>query len=588
MPQEEIKFERYNESSSLMEKEREKYERIGAQAKPHFILGDVEGFKGSSDKMCIEKNMWLVWDSQTQSCRCGSETYGKVLCNSYTNDLFVLDCNCLTLEQNTKTPVVGHCIFNCVNHTRYQVYNRAPSNCASLNRQGTLCGQCLDGYTVPAYSYTLKCIRCDRESENWGLYIVFAFLPLTVFIITTLVFRINVLSPHLNMFVLSAQLVSTPALVKIIFYYKKSYGIEILKKIVLTLYGIWNLDLFRIILPDVCIHAIPLHILVLDYLIAIYPMLLIALVYIFVQLHDCGFRLILFAWKPFHRFFVRFRRQWGIQTTIMDAFVTFFFLSSTKLLNVSFSLLVPTSLYTSEGKIHSVNLYYDPSIKYFIKEHLPCAIMAIIIFIFFIASPLSLLFFYQCKAYRKCLTKCQIRGSTLDEFVDTFQMYYKDGSNGTWDCRWFSGFYIFVKILSYFIYAIEPTGIFYILVGILFVIAASVVVIMEPYKEDYSVFNIIGSVLYLWQALFAASLVIVNHNIEVELSNSYIYASFVGLIPLVYLIGLVVNHLIKRRKKADGLVTSLPDRLLHPNMYRDSFGYVAIRQKELQDSQTSQ
>ena len=55
VPQEEIKFERYNESSSLMKKEREKYERIGAQAKPHFILGDVEGFKGSSDKMVLKK-----------------------------------------------------------------------------------------------------------------------------------------------------------------------------------------------------------------------------------------------------------------------------------------------------------------------------------------------------------------------------------------------------------------------------------------------------------------------------------------------------------------------------------------------------
>ena len=32
-------------------------------------------------------------------------------------------------------------------------------------------------------------------------------------------------------------------------------------------------------LPDVCINDIPLHILVLDYLIAIYPMLLIAVAY---------------------------------------------------------------------------------------------------------------------------------------------------------------------------------------------------------------------------------------------------------------------------------------------------------------------
>ena len=90
------------------------------------------------------------------------------------------------------------------------MYHNAPTDCASLNRQGTLCGQCLDGYTVPAYSYDLKCIRCDSQLENWGLYIVFAFLPLTVFIVITLVFRINVLSPDLNMFVLAAQYRNLP------------------------------------------------------------------------------------------------------------------------------------------------------------------------------------------------------------------------------------------------------------------------------------------------------------------------------------------------------------------------------------------
>ena len=37
-----------------------------------------------------------------------------------------------------------------------------------------------------------------------------------------------------------------------------------------------------------------------------------------------------------------FRRFWGIQTTIMDAFVIFFLLSTTKLLSVSFALLMGT------------------------------------------------------------------------------------------------------------------------------------------------------------------------------------------------------------------------------------------------------
>ena len=451
---------------------------------------------GSSDDHITCPHLWFLWDNG--SCHCGSDVHGVVKCDPDTKEVAVFDCNCLTIEYTSngaQIPVAGSCIFNCVNSTYVKdsdtFYHSAPSDCASLNRQGTLCGQCLDGYTVPAYSYEFKCIRCDSELENWGLYIVFAFLPLTVFIVIILVFRINVLSPKLYMYVYAAQTISTPALMKVVLYYlsqKKSPALHTVPvAMVLSNYGIWNLDFVRVnVLPDVCINVIPLHILVLDYLIAIYPMLLMAVTYTMVELYGFEFRPLRCMWKPFHYFFARFRRHWGIQTTIMDAFVTFFFLSTTKLLSVSFALLMGTKIYTSEGKLHSYGLYYDPSIKYFGKEHLPYALMAIAILVFFIAFPTSLLLFYQLKKYRTCLAGCQIRGTTLDRFVDTFQKYYKDGSNGTWDCRWFAGFFILMNSTGYIIYSLAPTSMFFLFATILFTIGAAVVVIVEPHKKEYS------------------------------------------------------------------------------------------------------
>ena len=166
--------------------------------------------KDVNSHTCKDINLWFVWDNETKSCHCGDDLNGIVQCDTPTKELSVIDCHCLTVhstKDEQKLPVVGKCIFNCANHTlkKYTLYKSAPSDCASLNRQGTLCGQCLDGYTVPAYSYEVKYIRCDSQLENWGLYIVFAFLPLTVFIVIILVFRINVLSPKLNMFVFAAQ-----------------------------------------------------------------------------------------------------------------------------------------------------------------------------------------------------------------------------------------------------------------------------------------------------------------------------------------------------------------------------------------------
>ena len=542
-----------------------------------------------SDKVCLERNIWFVWDSKNRSCECGDDVSGVVHCETATEELSVLDCHCLTLDytaQGQPLPVAGSCIFNCVNDTHSSImYHNAPTDCASLNRQGTLCGQCMDGYAVPAYSYDLKCIKCNRELQNWGHYILFAFVPLTIFIVIILLCRINVLSPKLNMFVLAAQFISTPIYLRLILYSlfetKKKKSVSILVKTIATLYGFWNLDFFRSdVLPEVCIDVSPLHILVLDYLVAVYPMLLMAVAYTVVQLHDSGFRPLLYMWKPFHRYLVRFRRQWGIQTTIMDAFVTFFFLSTTKLFSVSFDLLMGTSLYTRDGKMHSLQLYYDPNIKYFGTQHLPYALLAIGILTVFIIFPTSLLICYQCKPYQKCLKKCLIEGTILDEFINAFQKYYKDGSKGTWDCRWFAGFFILIKFFAYVLYALSIGLLSYVFVLVLCTIGAIVIVIVEPYKEEYRVFNIISANLLLWVTLLYAAITSssASYIFQNGYNDHYMAAAVLSLFPLGYITGITLHHLIRRFRRGKVVETlsgSLPDRLLHSDQYRDSFGFIA-------------
>ena len=539
-------------------------------------------------KVCLQRNIWFVWDSKTTSCECGDDVSGVVHCETATEELSVLDCHCLTLDytaQGQPLPVAGSCIFNCDNDTHVDLmYHNAPTDCASLNRQGTLCGQCMDGYSVPAYSYDLKCIKCNRELQNWGHYILFAFVPLTIFIVIILVCRINVLSPKLNMFVVFAQVISTPICLRIILYIlsqTKSKSVSISIKTIVTLYGIWNLDFFRgDILPEVCINVIPLHILVLDYLVAVYPMLLMAVAYTVVQLHDSGFRPLLHIWKPFHRYFVRFRRQWGIQTTIMDAFVTFFFLSTTKLFSVSFDLLIGTRLYTRDGKVYSWQLYYDPNIKYFGTQHLPYALLAIGILTVFIIFPTSLLIFYQCKPYQKFLKKCVIEGTILQEFINAFHKYYKDGSKGTWDCRWFAGFFILLKCFAYVLYALSISLISYIFVVLLCLLGVIVIVIVEPYKEEYREFNVISANFTLWLTLIYAA--ITNSSASYFFQNGYndhyMAAAVFSLFPLGYITGITLHHLMRRFRRdkvVETLSGSLPDRLLHSDQYRDSFGFIA-------------
>ena len=540
------------------------------------------------NEMCPNTNMWFV-PGDNGRCHCGSELDGLVHCDPWTKELLVLNCHCITnhrTPEHTVVPVVGSCIFNCVNtflSSQDRLYQRAPSNCHDMNRRGTLCGQCFEGYVLPPYTYNFKCMKCDNESQNWWLYITYAFVPLTVFIVIVLVFRVNVVAPKLYIFVLAAQNIASPFLLRLFLSYiyisphKTPLTTRISMYFIASVYGVWNLDFFRVsVLPEACINVIPLHTLALDYLVALYPMLLIGVGYIIVKLHGYGFRPFLYIWWPFHRFFARFRRHWGIQTSIMDAFVTFFILSTTKLFSVSFDMLVGTQIFTPDGN-YSWYLYYDPSIKYFGSKHLPWVITAIVVLIVFITFPVSLLLCYQVKAFHKCLTVCRIRGSTMDQYVNSFQQYYKDGSNGTWDCRWFAGFYIIVRAAAFATYAVSLGEICNILLTGMFTLGAVVVLIVQPYKEECNVFNIVDVNFLLWQALFFASMAreYTSTILAVYYSDHFLSTFVLSLAPLVYIIGVVVHHLYKsfcslRVKKSFGNValTSLPHRLLHSDQYR--------------------
>ena len=90
-----------------------------------------------------------------------------------------------------------------------------------------------------------------------------------------------------------------------------------------------------------------------DYIIAVYPLALIVIMYLFIKLHDHNFRPVVWLWKPFHFCTARFRRQLDISRSLVDAYATFFLLSYVKILSVSFDILLYAKLIDIHG--HTVN-----------------------------------------------------------------------------------------------------------------------------------------------------------------------------------------------------------------------------------------
>ena len=552
---------------------------------------------------------WFFPDpSLNNTCTCGNDIGGAVKCDSSTKEVFILSCYCMTYSESTG-PVVGTCFYNSVRREKIEaaLYHPLPSNiteldmCEYFNRAGQLCGKCKENYSIPVYSYDLKCVQCSTSPFGWVKYILAAFLPLTVFFILVLSCRLSATSPKLSAFVFVSQSITLGANVRILLGQLDPYPTaQTLARVILSLYGIWNLDFFRTLIPHICVNIDTLEALALDYAIAFYPLILLVITYVFIEVHACNFKVVRFMSIPFHWCAKRFRNQLDVRASIVEAFATFLLLSYVKLLSVSFDLLTPTHVYHVNSSL-GVYLYYDATIEYFGDKHLPFAVLALFVMLVFILFPLLLLLLYPMRCFQRCLGSCGVRRHALHIFIDAFQGYYKDGTNGTRDCRYFATALLISRVVLFLIFAFSPTALFYGAALLVLMALVMLIVIMQPYKAQFSMYNAVDSILVLVLALQCVTAVCVSlTSLKAHkwLMFSIILVFLVGLVPLFY-ITFVTLHWVctqrgfgrrvimkvrgcirkdPRRMVAAGLEESLPDRLINPAEYEeDMTSPVAVR-----------
>ena len=580
-----------------------------------FVVGGAEvgqclteskkhSFKNVSAQECqnptnLTCHTWFF--SNGTGCECGNDPLGAVRCDPASNTTSLLTCYCITHDTSTRNTVVGRCVYGCFSNTSYKkedpLFRMLPTNVFDLtdtvcgqpfNRRGQLCGQCKKGYFQPVYSYNLHCVKCTIDTYNWALYILVAFGPLTVFFIIIISCRVSVTSAPMNAFIQVSQAISQPSLLRVIFAIILA-GSKPLSPplnavhVLATIYGIWNLDFFRTLLPNICLHVTTLQALALDLVIGVYPLALIVSTYILIELHARNFRLIVWAWKPFHGCFARFRRHWDVKTSIIDAFASFLLLSYLRLLNVSFDMLFPVYLHTrtvNGSIVNTWHLFYDASIVYFGEEHLPYAIIAIIILLFTIL-PMILLLLYPCRCFQRCLTRYGLRSHALNTFMDAFQGCYKDGTNGTYDCRYFAAGYLLLRISGFEVYAIAQSAFFWPLAIAILVITVVLIATIQPYKSQaYNIMLLLTLALFY---CFAWSNSTADYQAHELLKLSFVLTLVFAAIPFLYIAGFSLYWLSARKqlpqrilqklytwlhvKRCTDLDGSLPDKLVHPQEY---------------------
>ena len=501
---------------------------------------------------CAERNCstWLHPSGDGQ-CSCGPSLGTVVVCNNETQEVGVLSSFCLTSSgDGSNTSVVGRCLV-VLHHgemllSPVGIYDKVLPNitdqdqqtCGYLNRQGQLCGKCKHNHFVSAYSYDIKCHNCT--SSLWSgvvKYLCIAYLPLTVFLCVVIVFRISVTSPAMNAPVLLCQFFSIPFFLQFLLQYIHDAKTLYYIKFLATVYGIWSLDFFRVVIPPICLPLNTMHIIALDYLVAVYPLFLLVCVYILLTAHGRGCRLVVRLWRPFLWCTTRLRQPWNIRHSIIDAFATFLLLSYIKLLNTSLSLLTYTGIYNDRGSLVGYFLFYDETIEFMGSQHIPFAILAILVLLVGILFPLLLLLLYPMQWFQKCLNKCHLNSPGLQIFMECFQGYYRDRTDGGWECRYFAAVYPAFRIVIYVVYSVTLSDINYVALILLCLSVVATVLLVWPYKKRYASYNKFDAVMFILVTVFITcnlETALVTDTRQITGSVGIIAAGVVAITPFVY------------------------------------------------------
>ncbi len=494
---------------------------------------------------------WLIGSD----CHCADSLDGVIYCDSL-GEVFVKSQFCISLYGEEE--VIGRCpytylTFNDPTIDNIGLYYKVPNEthelenalCGGLNRRGLLCGRCKEGYGYPMYPNFIQCVKCppNVHARNWALYILISFGPLTVFLMLVVCLRINAASPPLNAFVFISQVITQPPFARgFINTINDSFlpsGAKTFMRFLYSLYGIWNLDFFIAMIPPFCLpHQNVFNVIALTYLIAFYPLILLMVLYLSIELYSRDFKILLWLWRPFHSCYVRFRRHCDIRASVIDAFATFLLLSYVKVLFISFDLLAPTKLISKNGS-HILISYFDASFFVSPKPSVLFVIINIILLLLlFNLLPAILLLLYPFGFCQRCLTKTRLHFQSLHFLMNSFNGCYTTRSVGTLDRRFFAAVFLVVRILISLEYAVLYND-YYTSVMITCTALIVAIAVAQPYSKQNSMFNYFDPLLIFILIIWLASYRDIRMAAGKSLSNQQIFValSFISLIlPLIFII----------------------------------------------------
>ena len=498
-------------------------------------------------------NSCPLWHYHHQGkCKCGDSLNGAIFCSD--DKVFLRVDYAMNVWQNTTVAALSryaYCNFSSI-PSNLRVYSTIPNDtppeelngimCNESNRMGFMCGKCLPNYGPSVHSF--KCHKCHLSLPSAiALYLIIKLLPTIILFILIMMFRINILKgPMLGYFLFCQQQTIAGRLNGTFFglwFYQLNRYVRLLEHIPFKISSIFILDFIGIgIFPHICISdkLDDSDVLFINYVLSVlFPLCLVVITYILIELHAQHFKVVVFCWKPFHGCFDKFGRNWSASDSFILAFASLIFLSFASLTYDAHDFLVLMKVHAvNHVLMNNVPLVY-PSLHPYTPKFILYFIIVCVLLLFVGVVPSLLLLLYPIPMFRERLQKCCSQRFILglNTFIETFQSPFKDGCNGTRDYRIVPGvgatLFLLSIILDLLAHVAHYENYCWPIFVVGFVILSMLCAYIHPCKSSSGNLSIVSH--FLWLAVINALVVLWKRDFVMDtIILAYVFA-IVMLIP---------------------------------------------------------
>ncbi len=241
-------------------------------------------------------------------------------------------------------------------------------------------------------------------------------------------------------------------------------------------------------------------------------------------IHPLFLAVVVFAFVGITRFWPRFstvsKQNYSVRALCVLMYLSFTSLSETSLQILSFIRFDRISGVYS--KVEPTVAYFDPS------KHLPYALLAIIVEVFFVLPFLFVILFAPWLAQVRWINLTRIK-----PIIDEYQGCYRDS------CRWFAGYYLLWRQLV-FIFSLIDLGEFggIFLLQQLSILILAIHAVFMPYKKTW--LNVLDIILLTDLAVYSlfngsTANVVLGNDRSKAIRDAIVHILI--LVPLVYFIG---------------------------------------------------